>query len=53
MNNIQDFLKEIAEMSREELVGTFFETKDKYSKYELDAPNGKSYYVSENCEYYW
>lgn len=32
---------------------SFIETKDEYSKYKVDAPNGKSYYVSENCEYYW
>ncbi len=32
---------------------SFVETKDEYPKYKLDAPNGESYYVSENCEYYW
>lgn len=32
---------------------SFIETGDEYSKYKLDAPNSKDYYVSERCEYYW
>ncbi|MBV6514210.1 MAG: hypothetical protein FMNOHCHN_03800 [Ignavibacteriaceae bacterium] len=32
---------------------SFIETNDEYSKYKLDAPDGKSYRVSESCEYYW
>lgn len=32
---------------------SFAETGDEYSKYKIDAPNSKDYYVSEKCEYCW